>query len=195
MSLEKILLIIILLLIIVFYIKYGNKDVVYMESDIDNNVYLVRDMKNKLVAANLLAKIKRNIDILVSALMSKKDKEYKEYEPYISQLNERIKGCIISENGGDSIYTSYSVNKGEQIIFCLRSKKNDNELHDLNLMMYVVLHELAHVACPEYDHTPLFKKIFAFITKVAIELDLYKKIDFSKNPMEYCGMTITDSII
>lgn len=99
------------------------------------------------------------------------------------------------ENGEDSVYTSYSVNKGEQIVFCLRSRKNKDSIHDLNLMMYVVIHEMAHVGCPSIGHTDEFRMIFAFFTQQAIKLGLYKKIDFNNNPMEYCGMTVSESII
>jgi hypothetical protein len=61
--------------------------------------------------------------------------------------------------------------------------------------MYVALHEISHIACPEYGHGPLFKKIFGFITQVAIELNIYVHVDFNKSPEEYCGIYITESII
>jgi hypothetical protein len=62
--------------------------------------------------------------------------------------------------------------------------------------MYVVLHEISHVACPIYDnHGPLFREIFSFITTTAVNMGLYKKIDFATNNTEYCGLNITDSII
>src|SRR5438445_471854 len=83
------------------------------------------------------------------------------YNIYIEQLKERMSNVIISESSENNGYTSYSINKGEQIVFCLRSKKDNNHLHDLNLLMYVALHEMAHVACPEIGHTDLFKEIFA----------------------------------
>jgi predicted metal-dependent hydrolase len=86
------------------------------------------------------------------------------------------------------------VNKGEEIIFCLRSKNND-KLHDLNLLMYVALHEFAHVACPEIGHTPLFKKIFKFFIEVSIILKIYEYTDYSNNIKEYCGIYINESII
>lgn len=72
--------------------------------------------------------------------------------------------------------------------------KEDN-IHEFNLVMYVLLHEISHVACPEYDHTPLFKKIFRFICQEAIDVGLYEKIDFVNTPKEYCGMGINESII
>jgi predicted metal-dependent hydrolase len=125
---------------------------------------------------------------------------YKEFKPYILQLKEKIKDVVIKESASNTVYTSYTVNKGEQIIFCIRSKSlsnmlNTNNIHDINLIMYVALHEISHVACPEYNHTPLFKKIFKFICEEAIEMGIYNKIEFSISPKEYCGMTINDTII
>lgn len=184
----------IFIIIIILFIKYHNANVVYVKSQIDNLSYLVRDVEDKQQAANLLAKLRTNIITIANYLYDNKTK-YPEYIPYIDQLKQRIKNVVIQESSEDSIYTSYSINKGEQIVFCLRSKHFHNKMHDLNLLMYVTLHEMAHVACPEYGHTPLFKKIFAFITNVAIDINLYKKTDYSNNPVEYCGLTITDSIV
>ena len=90
--------------------------------------------------------------------------------------------------------TSYSVNKGEELVFCLRSKRN-KQMHNINLLMYVAIHEISHIACPEIGHTPLFKNIFSFFTNKAIELGLYKLHDYSLDPVEYCGMTLNSSIV
>jgi predicted metal-dependent hydrolase len=177
----------------VLIILNKNNEVVYVKSTIDGKNYLVRNTKDKQLASNMLAKIKENIFMFVNYLHENKDK-YVEMDKYITQLNKNIKNVTITESTKYSIYTSYSIEKGKEIVFCLRSKKND-KIHDLNLIMYVCIHELAHVACPEYDHTPLFKTIFAFFTEVAIIIGLYTKIKFYENPEEYCGLTITDSII
>ena len=185
---------VLILVLAIIYIKYQKYDVIYVKSDIDNEYYLVRDVDDKQQASNLLAKIKGNITELTDYLYKNKDK-YPDYIPYIDQLHNRIKNVVILETAEDSVYTSYSVNKGEQIVFCLRSRKFRNQMHKLNLLMYVVLHEISHVACPEYGHTPLFKKILAFITLIAIKNRLYQKIDFMKNPTEYCGLLISESII
>lgn len=190
-----ILIFIILVIIVIVYIKYQNSDVTYVKSDIDNQEYLVRDLDDKQQAANMLANIKAHIYKITDHLYQNKDTKYVNYKSYIEQLNDRIKNVVVLESTEDSVYTSYSINKGEQIVFCLRSRKVKNQMHKFNLLMYVVLHEMSHVACPEYGHTPLFKQIFAFITAVAIEQKLYERIDFTNNPTEYCGMTVTDSII
>ena len=189
-------LIILILFIIIFllYITKQNKDVIYVKSEADEKLYLVRDASDKEKAANLLATIKKNI-ITITDHLYNNIHNHRPYQQYILQLHERIKNVVIMESSEDSVYTSYSANKGEQIVFCLRSRNIPNKLHKLNLLMYVVLHEMSHVACPEFGHTDLFKKIFAFITTIAIKMKLYDRIDFYDNNTEYCGLMITDSII
>jgi len=188
-----ILLFLLLIIGIIIFIKYQKNNVVYITSELDHQPYLVRDLHDKQYASNMLAKIKQNIIIITNYLVTNKDK-YPDYIEYINQLNTRIKNVEVLESTEDSVYTSYSVNKGEQIVFCLRSRNIRNKLHEFNLLMYVVIHEMSHVACPEYGHTPLFKKIFAFITQESINIGIYKRMDFANEPEEYCGMMITDSV-
>ncbi len=176
--------------------KINHKDMTYVKSNIDNKYYLVRDVSDKQNASDTLATLRANMYQVNDYLYSNKyNKGFIEYKPYIEQLNDRIRNAIIIESSANSIYTSYSVNKGEQLVFCIRSVKRNNNLHDVNIMMYVVLHEISHIACPEVGHTDLFKKIFAFITKNAIDIGIYERIDFDNNPTEYCGIDITDSIV
>lgn len=194
----SILNIIIFLVIIFFfsgYIVNFYNDVTYITSDINQKDYLVRDLKNSRQAANMLAMLSNKLELLVNHLNKNKDTEYKEYKEYIEQLDAKFNDIVYSETPGNSEHTSYSVNKGDQLVFCLRSKKYFDQLHDLNLVLYVALHEISHVACPEYGHTPLFKDIFHFFTKTAVKIGIYSPIQFKNNPQEYCGMTITESII
>lgn len=191
----KFILLLSLILILVIFIKANTREVTYATSDIDNTAYLVRDLEDKVKAANMLARINKNIFILIDHLKQHRYDKYNKFGEYIDQLDRRIRNVDISESDERSIYTSYSVNKGEELVFCLRSKHNINSIHPLNLVMYVALHEISHVACPEYGHTPKFKEIFAFFTQVAINIGLYKMIDFRNNPQEYCGIIISESII
>lgn len=171
---------------------------VYVKSEIDGVFYLVRDVETKQHAANILGKISQNVEIISKYLYEKKnDSSCKDFIEYINILHKKYKSIIYLESDENSMYTSYSINKGEQIVLCIRTKDlENNDLHDLNLIMYVVLHEISHVACPIYDnHGPLFQKIFHFICTNAIDIGLYKKIDFIKNPVVYCGMNINNSIV
>lgn len=202
-----ILILIIITVVFVVYTRVTKNEMVYVKSDLDGESYLVRNTKDKKRAANLLASIKADImqvsEYMSSKLQSKEKEDVERYQPYaeyINQLKRNLKNVVIKESGFNTVYTSYTVNKGESIVFCVRSKEitkllNSSTIHDKNLVMYVALHEIAHVACPEYGHTPLFKKIFKFITETAMKLGMYQKMDFDSNPVEYCGMMITDSIV
>jgi len=196
---QLIIIILLFLFIFVIYYKYDTYDMNYITSDIDNKKYLVRNRIDKKKAANLLANINKNINILSDYLNNNIDK-YKEYEQYILQLKNNISNTTIRETSFNNENTSYTINKGDTINFCIRnkaiSKLTDNSnIHDINLVMYVALHEISHVACPEYNHTPLFNKIFKFFCNQAIILGIYKKIDYNKNPIIYCGIEINSSII
>lgn len=191
----KILLVFLILFFIIYvYFSFNYSQMTYVESNIDYNYYLVRDDTDKQKASNLLSKIKINIDKLANYCYENRY-EYNNMKPYIEQLYRRIQNSFIVESNKNSTYTSYSVNKGEQLVFCIRSKDNNENFHDLNLLMYVVIHELAHVGCPEYGHTPLFKEIFVFLCEISIKINIYKKINFEVDNKEYCGMTITESVI
>lgn len=193
-----ILTLIIVAFAIYFYFHYTYPDMTYVKSDIDGEYYLVRNVEDKNQAANMLGKIRQDILKLSNYLeKNKNNNEYKEMKLYIEALYKKAPDIIIVESTADSQYTSYAVNKGEQIVFCLRSKVTENigKLHTLNLVTYVVLHEISHCASPTYGHNEEFKKVFAFLTKEAIKLGIYEKINFGSDPREYCGMTISDSII
>jgi len=195
-----IFLIIIIFIVLILFFKINYNKMTYVKSTIDNKYYLVRDLPDKLIACNMLAKIKENINKLILYLDENKDTKYKEYKIYIDRLKTRINNVNISENSGKGSDTSYSVNKGDELVLCLRSKINYNEFHNVNIIYYVVLHEISHIASPVYEseynnHGPIFKKVFSFLTNIALDLNLYHKIEFDKKPEEYCGIYINQSII
>jgi len=194
-------LIIILLILLVIYILYNYCCAnIYVKSQIDGREYSVRPCSTQQEASNILAQLRQNMIALSDylykqAMQNNKNIHYVKYKNYITQLNNKIQHSIIEESTIYSRYTSYSVNKGELLVFCLRPKNDNNKLYDINLLMYVASHEMAHIACPEYGHPELFIEIFAFIVKQAIKINLYKYIDFDKNPVEYGGLLIENSVI
>lgn len=185
--------IIFIIILIYYFTKLSKSEAIYVKSKLNNKEYLVQNLENKEEASYMLSVIHDRIFILRDYLEKNIDK-YPEYTEYIKQFCRRIKNLSLQENAPDGKYTSYTVNKGDEIALCLRSKKT-SELHDLNLIMYVTLHELAHVACPEVDHTELFKKIFIFFIKTAITLRIYKQSNYAIDPHEYCGITINENLL
>lgn len=190
---ESILLSIIIIFIYILYLIKKNR-LTLVEAN--NNIkFMVYNDTNKAVSANLLAELVDRMYKLKDKLIYNKEK-YIGYKQYIDllEVNFNQERTSIYENTPDSDLTSYSVNKGEELAFCLKSKKTGN-FHDINLLMYVAVHEMAHMACPEIGHGELFKKVFRFLIIQAINFNLYKKIDYQYNPVEYCGMILSSSIV
>jgi hypothetical protein len=173
--------------------SYQNDGLVKIKSSVDNSYYWVRNLPDKNQAANTLANIKINIYKLVNYLQ-KNQELFPENMKYIKDLVSRTKDIVIMETGADEKYTSYTVNKGERIVFCLRAKVI-NSIHDMNTLMYVVIHELGHIGCPEFGHTPLFKEIFKFLLIQSSKISIYTPIDYRKNPQNYCGMEINEYLL
>lgn len=181
--------IIIIIVIIVLYIKKYYGEVAYVKSDVDNRSYLVKKLPNSKEAANKLAKLNEKITILIKHLLSK----YPDNED-IKRLYQNYNVENLSEGTSSEGYTSYSVNKGERIIVCLRQKEL-NEFSDDNVVMYVVIHELAHCAITEIGHTQYFWKTFKWFLEEAVSIGIYTKVDYKKNPQPYCGIRLTTSVI
>ena len=90
--------------------------------------------------------------------------------------------------------TSYSENKGQKIVICLRDKTTPPfPLIDLNIIMFVLIHEMAHLMTSSIGHTPEFWTNFRKLLHESIQIGIYKQENYAKNPVQYCGMTITDS--
>lgn len=189
----EVLFILIIIFIFMYYIlnkKYGNDNMIYELATFDKEYYWVRNLPDKQQASNTLAKIKDNMNILIKHLQNN-IKSFPNKNSYILDLVKRTKQIYIMETPEDDEFTSYTINKGEKIVFCIRSKIL-HEIHDMNTIMYVVIHELAHVACPEYGHTPLFKEIFKFLLIESNKIGIYKITNYTENPQNYCGMTINE---
>lgn len=199
---ETIFIIFLLCFIFIFKYLYYN-EVCYVES-FDQKSYLVRNLPDKKDAAKMLANIRSKLISFIDELILEAEKENLEEESedtelienyqYIKMIRKRLPNSIIKESSANSEYTSYSINKGEQLVFCLRSKTN-NKLHNINDIMYVAVHEIAHIGCPEIGHTQLFKNINKFLLERAVEKGLYKFENYRKTQKEYCGITLTSNIL
>jgi hypothetical protein len=151
----------------------------------------VQDMPDKTEAATLMARIHSNISKLMQDYKS--NPGYEQDGP-AQRLLERFKVDNIMENSIHSSYTSYSENKGEKLILCLRDKDSSSyPLHDENTIMFVVLHELSHLMTESTGHTAEFWANFKRILHDAVRLGIYQQVNYSRQPVDYCGMQISDS--
>jgi RNase H-fold protein (predicted Holliday junction resolvase) len=184
--------IIIALVIFISYKIYIDSDLFQLKcivSTVDGDKYCVRERKNVQSASDLLAKTTDKMKKVVEYVKEKyPDKEN------VSRLVKRFNPKKIVETLPTSQYTAYSENKGQKIAFCLnKEKENNNNLIDENTLMFVALHEMAHVASKSIGHNEEFWDNFRFLIEQADEAGLYIPVDYSASNEEYCGMTITSS--
>tara|TARA_B100000035_G_C21002702_1_gene555730 strand:+ start:722 stop:1318 length:597 start_codon:yes stop_codon:yes gene_type:complete len=168
------------------YYRGGHEEITIVRSKVDNKEYLVQNKSDKQNAADLLANVKNNLMKLVDHV----NKKYPNRSD-VRRLVKKFNPDVITESSHKNKYTSYSINKGEKIVFCLRSRDKHQKLIDLNTIMFVAIHELAHVMTLSTGHTEEFWKNFQFLLREAVGINIYTEQDYSKNPKKYCGLTIT----
>jgi hypothetical protein len=71
----------------------------------------------------------------------------------------------------------YNVNKGYEIYICLDGRNIDAAMH-------VLIHELAHMTVPEYDHSPDFWASFKDLRQLCMTIGIFNP---GSEPQMYCG--------
>jgi hypothetical protein len=163
---------------------------VKVRSQVDGKEYRVRDLPDKQYAADMLAKLRMNLATLTDSLVQ----TFPHKKQVIRlQQNFRADPDRFLESTPDAEHTSYSVNKGESVHFCLRQRDGSERLVDTNVMMFVALHEMAHMITESVGHEPEFWNNFGWLLREAESRNLYRPTDFKSQPVMYCGVQITDA--
>jgi hypothetical protein len=171
---------------------FGNSKypMISVKSSVDGQIYKVRDMPDKQEAADMMARIRLKMKKLKIHLESKfPDK------PQVQQLTRNFdaEAHRLGEATPEDEFTSFSVNKGESIHFCLRQREGSNEsIVNENIITFVAIHEMGHVITATIGHGPDFWNNFAWLLQESEHIGIYKKENFSAHPVSYCGMKITD---
>ena len=170
----------------------GPKNTVEIQSKKDGRVYKVQNLPDKQEACEKIANIREKLLKLI---------EFYTSDPS-AMADHRVKTMVtrfnpdnFSEIDLDSDTTSYSENKGEKIVICIRDKAPPYKFVDENTTMFVLLHEMAHLMTTTIGHTPEFWANFKRVLHDAIQCGIYTNVNYSKTPVAYCGLTITDSPI
>jgi hypothetical protein len=169
----------------------GRFKMVQVTSAVDGQSYSVRDLPDKQRAADLMALVRKRLTELCNRL----EKKYPDKDQVKRMVrNFRSDPFRFIESTPDEEHTSSTINKGESIHMCLRQRDGpDEDLVDQNVIMFVALHEMAHVCTESIGHGPDFWNNFGWVLKEAEALQLYQYTDFAAHPVKYCGVFITDS--
>ena len=190
---EFVLIYVILIILLLVWLskQYERLELVEQISSVNNIRYLVRKqekIEDQESAANLLAIIGEK----AQKLINKMKKKYKNSNKRVNRLAKRYDKKVLSESLSNAETTSYSINKGESIVMCIRDKDND-QLIDQNTIFFVLLHELGHLMSVSIGHNNEFWDNFRFILAHAIYWKFYKYENFGESPQKYCGIQITNT--
>lgn len=172
------------------YKKSNNYDLKCIIAHEDGKTYCVRERKKLQEAAELLAKVTKNMERMVSYMNQTHPNDER-----TKRLVDGFNPDAIAETLPTSKLTAYSENKGEKIAMCLnKNKKNgEDELIDLNTLTFVALHELSHIMTKSIGHKQVFWENFKFLLQNAKEAQIYHPVDYNKNPTKYCSITLNDN--
>ena len=177
----------------------------YVKSNIDEKKYRVRSGNDKQHKADLLAIINLKLNIIVDTLS--KDSLYYSNTPVQRLVYNWGRGVSIKEIGKMETDAAYVINK-QDMSFCLQEKPEENNktVHDINLMTYVAIHELAHIMSNEIGHGDEFIGNFEFLLNYCKKLKFVDPFTNKETPLyiqldqvadtadNYCGVALVNSI-
>ena len=115
---KETLVIIVFVSILILCHSINKNNMIYLKGP-DNNYYLVQNTNKAKSSVNMLVALRQDLMKLANYITNKPKSEYTKY---IKRINERFGYVIIKENYKNSDTTSYSLNKGEELVFCIKSK-------------------------------------------------------------------------
>lgn len=190
----KIYLFIVLIFVLLFLHYYYSKETKWVKSKLDNNWYLIKGSKltseQMTENANTLAEINRRVLVLID-----------DTKAVYPKLKELYNPKNLTEAAIDDRYTTFTLDKRD-IHVCLRTRDDHQHLYDIDRLMYVVIHELAHMANwdrttgqPIIGHGKEFISIFRDLVQRSLGLKIYKYRDYRESPVEYCGIIINSNVV
>lgn len=171
--------------------SHGTRGLKSVRAVHDGREYRVRDRADAQLASDTLAEIVRRCLALIDRLRAEAPDD-----PRTARVAERFNPDVVSELAEDEEGTSYSIDKGAQLVFCVRSKES-GAIERMNTLMYVAVHELAHLAVPAnvIGHPPEFWATFKWLLDHAVKAGVYTFEDYGEKEESYCGIEITSNVL
>lgn len=161
----------------------------YRKAKMNNVEYGIQETFDKSdEALELLARLHQYMQKLVNDLGNK----YPDDER-VKRLVTKFKNCKIEESPNKDDESSYTINKGELMAICLRHKKDSHPFHDYNTLLFVIIHELSHIASISEGHNAEFITNFKWLLQQAKALGYYEPVDYRTSPITYCGVKVTNN--
>lgn len=184
-NLESLIICVITVFIVIFLMNQWNKRRgLTSYKDSQSNTFIVAEAMDKDESARILKDIRSRLTRLIEYCIQK----YPD-DDAVQLLRDRFDPENVQETSLHDTGTSYTIDKGKELHLCLRDKKTKRH-HNTNLLMFVAIHELAHVMSTSYGHNGEFAKNFKFLLEKAVECNVYSPEDYRKHPRTFCGIKV-----
>lgn len=187
-----------LIVAVVIMVGYAYEFSIYntspVYSTLDDEPYLVHNAHDdKQDAADRMAYIHESIIKLLRHLKNKYTDPNNVHYRKVKFLLDNFNPDVFIENSPYNIrnFTAYTEDKGGSFVICLRKKDTPNaEFVDMNTVLFVVIHETAHLFTEQFGHDKIFWENFKFLLGEAIEVGIYEPVNYTFNPTVYCGLRL-----
>ena len=194
------IIIIILSILLIYELSGLSLNTITECSNNDGNCYKISaDFSSKTYqqAANELARINEYNANFITYLRNKYlwvNNSNEKMKAITLKLIENYNPDVLRENNPNNINnTSYVLEKGKVVAFCLREKESGNDnFEDPEMLIFVNLHEISHLAMSFHDpqHGDEFWETFKLIINEAIAAGMYEPKNWANNPKKYCGLRV-----
>jgi len=164
--------------------KYMNSGSM-IEVTVGGRKYKVRDYEDKRVSQGVAEDL-HELTLKVDRLLNYLEKKYPD-NGKVQKLLDSYTGSIQEITFENEGQVGYNVNKGETIGLCMY---RNGKFMDINTIMFVLLHELAHSMTVAYSHDKEFWDNFSFLLNEAMKIGIYTYEDFKAEPKTHCNMKI-----
>lgn len=169
------------ILLVAAFLLLRREKMVWRVAPVNGKAYYVKNVSDAKDAANHLATLESRVSTFL-----KKGEERDKDDPRLVRIKERWTGTL-SEVPPAADNVAYSIGK-TSIHICVREK--NGRLTDLNTSLFVLIHELAHVATTTIGHTNEFWKNMKYLLELAEEVGVYTYVDHDETTESLCGRVL-----
>lgn len=160
---------------------WHTSNMAWVRTPAGNPVY-VRSGSNADESAAFLDGIRRDVEAFIDKALHIHPADRR-----LLRIRRRWTGQI-SETEPHSKHIAYSLAKSD-LKLCVRDPAT-KAIGERNAAIYVIIHELAHIACDEWGHTPKFWNTMKYLLELAEKVGVYK---YQEEDASLCGSNLGPS--
>jgi hypothetical protein len=166
------------------YLVWQPTLMVWVHSNVTGKEYEVKRAPDQQKMADRLAMLEQTLHALLTRANADIPSDAR-----IRTIRTRWDGTLSETEASEDV--AFSVDK-TSVSLCLRDATT-GQLEEYNASVFVLIHELAHIATSDYGHSPEFWQNMKFLLELAEKYGVYAYQDYSAKSTTYCGHPLGSS--